>query len=231
MANRNFTLPSFTLEKSVVTLSARVTFGADNIPTLDTNNSKGICNFAIDSLNFNANSVGSSATLSSVTSFAGLFPGMSVSGAFGSGTISSVSATAQTVTLASGTGVVSTNGSLVSANGGRFRVQFGTQAAQRLDTYVKLLGISASWDMSASSVSGTATVNASAPSASDVFVQQNNLSVRTIPQTSTSGSTDASLVLQFGNSQQGNGQNFQADTTQAGSGLRLLFTLGNSTAI
>lgn len=42
MANRNWVLPSFQLEKQVVRLYARVTFGATGAPTLDTKNSKGV---------------------------------------------------------------------------------------------------------------------------------------------------------------------------------------------
>ena len=42
MANRSFVLPSFQLEKQVVRLYARVTFGASGAPTLVANRCKGI---------------------------------------------------------------------------------------------------------------------------------------------------------------------------------------------
>lgn len=231
MANRDFSPVNFAMEKNVVYLSSHITFGSTGVPTLDTQNSKGICNFAIDALSFNANSVGSSATLSSVTSFAGLFGGMSLAGGFGSGTISSITAGSGLITLASGTGVVTTNGGLITATGGRFRVQFGTQAGVRLDSYYKFLGYEYSWDMSASSVSGTATTQAQAPSAFDVLLVQNNTRQRTIPRTATSGSTDCSLVLQIGNDQGGAGANFVAANPQAGAGLRVTYFFGNSSAI
>lgn len=220
----------FTKEKNVWTLSAHVTFGATGVPTLDTLNSKGICSFAIDALPFNANSVGSSATLSSVTNFTGLYRGMTLTGAFGTDTISSITAGSGLITLTSGATVVTTNGSLINATGGRFRVQFGQQAAQRLDPYVKLLGLVYSWDMSASSVSGGISTMASGPASPSGFVIQNNISIRTIPQTLTSGSTDASIVLQYGNTQGGAGQNMIAANPVAGTGLRVMFVFGNSTA-
>lgn len=231
MANRYYDAVAFTLEKNVVTLSARVSFGATGVPTLNTLASKGICNFAVDAVPFNANSVGSSVTLSSVTGFQGLYNGMSLAGSFGSGTISSITAGSGLITMTSGTGVVSTNGALVNATGGRFRVQFGQQAAQRLDTYNKLMDFGYSWDYSAASVSGSATLQAVAPNTPDMFIVQNNTQVRTIPQTLTSGSTDASLVLQMGNFLGGAGLNFTAANPVAGSSVRFYFVFGNSSAI
>lgn len=231
MANRYYDAVAFTLEKNVVTLSANVSFGATGIPTLNTLASKGICNFAVDALAFNANSVGSSATLSSVTSFSGLYNGMTLSGSLGTGTISSITAGSRLITLTSGTGITTTNGALVNATGGRFRVQFGQQAAKRLDTYNKLMGFQYSWDYSSASTSGGALIQAVAPNAPETFIVQNNTQVRTIPQTLTSGSTDASLVIQTGNYLGGAGQNFTAANPVAGSILRLVFVFGNSTAI
>lgn len=232
MANRDFSPINFALEKNVVLLYARVVFGATGIPTLDTQNSKGICNFAIDAIPFNANSTGSSTTLSSVTSFAGIYPGMTLSGGYGPGTtVSSITAGSGLITLASGTGVVPTNGGLINASGGRFRVQFGTQAAVRLDSYYKLLNVASTWYMDNSSTSGAALVQAIAPAAVDSFVVQNNTRQRTIPRTTTSGSTDCSLVLQTGNGLAGLGQNFTAKDPVAGTIWRLTFMFGNSSAI
>lgn len=228
MANRYQNPVQFAMEPNVVFLSAHVTFGATGVPTLDNINSKGICNFAVDTVTFNANSVGSSATLSSVTSFAGLFVGQTVSGAV-SGTIASITAASGLITLASGTGVPTSNAGVMFVNTGRYRVQFGTQAAVRLDSYYKFLGLSYSWDMSASSASGGALVQALSPAASDVFMVQNNTRVRTIPRTSTSGSTDCSLVLEVGS--QSNQNVFTAVAPVAGSGLRIVFVFGNSSAV
>ncbi len=231
MASTYGTAVAFTKEKNVWTLSAVVTFGATGIPTLDTNNSKGICNFAIDAVSFTANSVGSSATLSSVTSFQGLYNGMTVNGALGGpGTVSSITAGSGLITLTSGTGIVTANAGVMTATGGRFRVQFGQQAAQRLDAYVKLMTFGYSWDMSASSAAGSVSTQALAPSAADMFIAQNTISVRTIPQTSTSGSTDCSLVIQMGNAQAGAGGNFIAASPVAGSKVRFFFVFGNSTS-
>jgi hypothetical protein len=231
MANRFGTAVMFTLEKNVMFLSAQVNFGATGIPSLIPNNSKGFCSIAPDAVMFSANSVGSSATLSSVTSFAGLYPGMTLTGTFGTGTISSITAAAGgSITLVSGTGVVTTNGGLVAATGGRYRVQFGTQAGVRLDTYTKLLGLDISQDMSSGSASGSASVQALAPAAPDYFIVQNNITTKTIPSTLTSNSTDASIVVQLGNHQAGAGGNFVAKDAVAGTQMRLRVMLGQSTA-
>lgn len=228
MANRYSNPVQFAMEPNVVFLSAHVTFGATGVPTLDTVNSKGICNFAVDTVAFTANSVGSSSTLSSVSSFAGLYVGQVIAGAI-SGTIASITAASGLITLVSGTGVPTTNAGAMLANTGRFRVQFGTQAAVRLDSYYKFLGLSTSWDMSASSASGGALVQALTPAAPTIFMVQNNTRVRTIPRTSTSGSTDCSMVLEFGS--QANQNVFTAVAPVAGSGLRIVFVFGNSSAV
>lgn len=230
MANRYANPVLFAMEPNLTILSARVTFGATGIPTLDTTNSKGVCNFAVDAVAFNANSVGSSATLSSVTSFAGLYNGMTLAGGL-AGTVSSITAGSGLITLASGTGVPTTNGGILTATGGRFRLQLGTQAAVRLDTYYKLLSVNYSWDMSSSSAAGSASVQALAPAAPNVFIAQNNTRVRTIPGTATTASTDCSLVIQMGNSLAGAGGNFTAKDPVAGEALRIYMVFGNSSAI
>lgn len=235
MANRYTSPVMFAFEKNLTIVSARVVFNPSGLAVLDTTNSKGVCNFQIDAVAFNANTTGSSTTMSSVTSFAGLYNGMTLSGGFGATpTISSMTASAGSLVLSSGTGVTPTNGGIVTATGGRYRIQFGTQAAQRLDTYNKLLGFDYEWSMTTSSAVGTASRLALAPNAPLIFLVQNNISTRTIPRTSTSGSTDASLVLQMGLQGTAGGamaSGFTASTPAAGEVLQLTFFLGNSTAL
>lgn len=235
MANRYASPVLFAMEKNVVFVSARVVFNPSGIAVLDTSNSKGVCNFQLDQVAFTANTVGSSTTMSSVSSFAGLFNGMTVTGFGATTTISSITAgAAQSLTLASGTGVTTTNAGAVIATGGRYRIQFGTQAAQRLDTYNKLLGWSFQWEMTTSSAVGTATRQHLAPAAPEVFLVQNNIQQRTIPKTSTSGSTDASLVIQTGTYGLVGGAyagGFTAQAPATGESLKLMFMFGNSTAL
>jgi hypothetical protein len=145
-------------------------------------------------------------------------------------TISSMtqSATNQTITMSAGTDVSTQNGSLFVASGGQYRFQFGTQAAQRLDSYYKLLNISTHWDETSSSATSSATQVGLIPAAPSSFIVQNNTRVRTVPQTLATSSTDCSLVLQYG---AGNATAFLVKNPNPGDVLRVSFVFGASSAL
>lgn len=230
MASTYGTPVAFTKEKNVWTLSARVVFNPSGVAVLDTSNSKGICAVNSESIAFTGGVVNSTTTIGSISSYAGLFPGMTItgSGVATSQVISSTMAAASTGTITVAKQNITTADEVaLQATGGRYQFQFGQEAAKRLDTYVKLLGVQVSWDESTSSAIGTATSLALAPAGPEAFVVKNNISIRTIPQTTTTGSTDASISLQFG---YGRGVLFNAATPQTGESCRVVFVFGNSTA-
>lgn len=226
---------SFMKEKNVWTLFARVTFGSDvgsNTAQviLDTSNSRGICAVKYDSVSFTGGTTNSSSTLGTVSSFAGLFNGMTVIGPTlelqSATTIASFSAAGDSLVL-SKQAIITGTASAYTATGGRYKFQFGAQEALRLDPYVKVLGVQVSWDMTTGSAVGTAAQLQSAPNALMAFVVDNKITQRTIPQTTTSGSTDATVTLQFGYGQ-GPGTGFVAANPVPGSVARVMFVLGNS---
>ncbi len=234
MANRYQSPVLFAMEKNVVFVSMRAVFGANGSVVIDPLNSKGICSMAPYSVPFSGNTVASSASISSVTSFAQLYNGMTVTGLTASVgaavTISSMTAGTGTLVLSSGTGVVPQPGNALLATGGQYIVQFGTQAAMRLDTYNKLMAVSVDWREITGSASGTSSQLALYPAVQEAFVVKNNIQVRTIPQTTTSGSTDASVFLQFGYYGASNNI-FTVTNPQPGEVAHILFVLGNSTSI
>ncbi len=226
MAGRNFTPVSFGLEKNIVQLYARVVFGGSGVPLLDTNNSKGFCNAAINAPSFTGTTSSGSATISSVTSFAGLFTGMTLTGTGVGGTIGTMTAaTASLVMSAPATSAQATT--TVTATGGQYVLQLGTQAGVRLDSYNKILELGCIFDESTGSATGGYQVLQLAPAAQNSFIVGNKSNIRTIPATSTSNSTDCTVVVQFGN---GAGTSFVAAAPAAGEVLRLNLNLGNSTA-
>lgn len=228
MANRNYTPIMFALEKNVVFLAAQATFDGSGNPTLITNNSKGICNLAVQAVMLNGNTTASSTSVSSVTNFTDIFVGQTVSGTGiqASTTISSFNVGAGTITLSKVAS--STNpADLLAVTGGQYTFQFGFKAVTNLDTYPKLLMASHNWDESTGSASGTVSLIQSAPAAPAMFIVGNNTQIKTIPATSTSGSTDATLTVQFGT---GAGTSFIASNPGNGDLLRMFFMFGNSTA-
>lgn len=232
MANRNFTPVMFGLEKNIVTLAARVVFNAGGVPVLDTINSKGICSVKNETIAFTASTVTSSSFLGTVSSFRGIYPGMNLIGS--TGALQSSTSIVETRTPAGAitlSGFPTATGNAVSlfATGGRYRFQFGAQEALRLDSYNKVLGIDGMWFETTSSF-GSATASL-IPAAPDMFVADNRIAIRTIPQTTTSGSTDCSIVLQTGQVV-GSGITsfFRAGFPANGEVLHVVFTLGNSTA-
>lgn len=227
MANRYQNPVMFAMEPNVVTLSAHVTFGTTGVPSVDAINSKGIANVSNQSIAFTGATSSGSSTITSVSSFAGLFTGMVISGASvaGSPTIGTVSAGTGSVVLSGPVGA----GTSFNATGGRMLFQFGLNNGNRLDPYYKLLYVHTSWDESSGSASGSVGVAALAPVApSGGFMVANNTRTRTIPQTQATASTDCSLSLQYGS---GVGTGFVAQNPVAGEGMRVLFIFGNSSAI
>lgn len=222
----------FTKEKNVWYLAATLQFGPNGAVSLNTNASKGFCSAANESVAFTGGTTNSTTVLGSISSFEGLFYGMTITGPAGelqaSTTIASFSTTGQRIIM-SKEAITTDASATYNATGGRYRLQLGQQAAQRLDAYVKLLGVSVRFDTSAGSASGSAVQLQKAPSAPVAFVVDNNISVRTVPQTLTSGSTDASVALQFGYGV-GPGTGFVAAAPGDGEIAHVVFTLGNSTA-
>ncbi len=229
MANRFGTPIGFTMEKNVVQLYARVVFGTNNVPVLDTNNSKGFCNVGINTPVFSGSIGSGSATISSVSSFQGLFTGMTITGSgVGAGlTIGTMTATTASIVLSAAASVAAGSISF-TATGGQYIFQLGTQAGVRLDSYAKLLDFNYSFSEDTSSASGAYQQLQLAPAAQNAFVVQNNTMKRTIPSTTTSNSTDCTLIVQFGN---GAGTSFVAASPANGEIIRVNLGMGNSTAI
>lgn len=234
MANRYQSPVLFSMDKNVTFVTLRAVFGASGTVVVDAVNSKGISYMATDQVSFVTNTVASSATTSSVTSFSGLFNGMTVTGltgTLGAGvTISSMSAGTGAITLSSGTNVVTQQANTLIATGGRYRVQFGLTVGGRLDTYNSLLHFSYDFREITGSAAGSSATLQLYPYAADGFIVQNNIAVRTIPQTTTSGSTDASIAVQFGAYGTDN-NTFTAITPKAGEVVHMFFVFRNSTAI
>lgn len=232
MANVYATPVLFTKEKNVFMLSAVIVFGPSGAASLDTTASKGFCAVNPDTITLTGGTTNSSTSLGSVSSFAGIFQGMTIVGAAGelqaATTVSSYSATTKTITLSKQV-ILTSGSSTYQVSGGRYRLQLGTLAAQNLTPFVKVMGVDIVPDVTTGSSVGTAAQIQLAPAYSSAFLVQNNVSIRTIPQTTTSGSTDASIVLQFGIGN-GPGTGFTAVTPSDGERCRVVLTLGNSTA-
>jgi len=229
MANRFGTPVCFTMEKNVVQLFARVVFGGSSVPLLDTNNSKGFCNAAINAPVFTGSVASGSATITSVSSFHGLFTGMTLSGANVNTavTIGTISAATGSI-VTSAAAMMASGAGTYTATGGQYILQLGTQAGVRLDAYNKLLDFNYSFDESTGSASGGFLVAQLALAAQNAFIVTNTTNVRTIPATTTSGSTDCTITVQFGN---GFGTGFVAVAPASGEVVRFNVAMGNSTAI
>lgn len=226
MADRYGTAVLFSLEKNIWAVFARITFGAAGAPTLDTQNSKGFCNVALSQVAFTGTTANSSNSVTSVSSFAGLYPGMLVQDSGPTHVnqlISSFTAGSDLLTLAGN--ATGTNTGLV-ASGGQYTLQLGTQAGVRLDSWYKLLEFQYSWDESGSQ--GGASTLALAPAAPNVFLVGNRTTIRTVPATATSGTTDCTLTFQCGT---GAGTSFtSAVAPNNGDALRIACVFGNCSA-
>lgn len=213
MSGRAYTPVMFSLEKNVVHLGAHILFGANGVPTLDVKNSKGFCNVTQNTQTFTATGT-STASITGVSNFTGLYNGMILSGTNvqAGSVISALNPGAGTFTLS-----LPTTGAItsVTATGG-YVLQLGTQAGVRLDTYVKLLGLSVLNDMTA--LQGGATTGAQAPLAPQWFLINNSVSI----------AQSASLTLMCGS---GSGTAFTSVNPQSGSAAYIQLLLGNSTSI
>ncbi len=242
MASEYGTPVLFAKEKNIWILSARVVFDTNGAAVLDTTQSKGFCAVWQNTPTFNAGTTQSTSTIGTVSSFKGLFSGMNLTtssgGAFGvTETLGSISASAGTfnlVTQAGSTGfpnfsIPSVTFVAGSAGGGtgQYILQLGQQAGARLSTYNKLLMLQHSFDETSGSASGSATVQQLAPLAPSMVLIQNNTTLRTVPPTAATNSTDASITVQFGT---GTGKNFVATAPAAGEAVRIVMIMGNSSA-
>ncbi len=225
MADRYSSAVLFAMEKNLTFLYAHLTFGAAGAVTLDTQNSKGFCNASLTSVAFTATSSNGSGSLTAVSSFAGIYPGMTIKDAgptHVNQVLSSANAGAGTMTLAGN--ATGTNTGLF-ATGGSYTLQLGRNAGVNLDTYYKLLMVQACWDESGSQ--GGASSLALAPAAPVVFLSGNNSRIRTIPGTAATALTDATLTITVGT---GTGTSFVAAAPASGEGLYLAFAFGNCSA-
>lgn len=231
MANVYGSAVVFTKELNVWTLSARLTFGAAGAVTVSPINSKGIIAVNPETVAFTGATTNSSTSLSSVSSFDGIFAGMTITGPAGdlqaSTTVSSWTATTAVLTLSKQAITTEATTAAFFATGGRYRVQFGTQSITGLTPFVKLLGMSVVNDLSSGSASGAYAYAQVAPPATHAFIIDNKLSVKTIPATQATNSTDASVAIQFGYGV-GPGTGFIAQAPADGTVVTVMFTLGNS---
>lgn len=224
----------FAKENNPITLWARVVFDNNGVPILDGANSKGIIGINPVTHTITAATTNSSVAVGSVSSFAGIYSGMTVTGSTGSiqagTTISSVNSVGLTLGLSKQAIQTGANNTLV-IGGGQYAIQFGQLGGgyPRLTTYYKYLFSSLTWSEVTGSAVGTATQVALAPNASDMFVVSNTTKVITIPATLTSGSTDATLTVQLGNGG-GTGPTFQAASPQAGEVAHFIFQFTTSSA-
>lgn len=246
MANEYGTPVLFTKEKNVWILSARITFDVNGAAALDTTQSKGFCAVWQNTPTFTAGTSGSTSLLGSVSSFQGLFSGMNLTisssvGIITSATIGSITAANATlnkfpVTAANNTqsgfpqvdipSITFVAGSAGGASG-QYILQLGQQAATRLQPYVKLLQLQHSFDETTGSAIGGVSQQQLSPNAPQMVLIQDKTKIRTIPATATSGSTDASITVQFGT---GTGRNFIAGVPAPGEAVRIVMVMGNSSA-
>lgn len=246
MASTYGTPVLFTKEKNVWVLSARVVFDTNGAAVLDTTQSKGFCAVWQNTPTFTAGTTNSSSVIGTVSSFQGLFSGMNLTVSSSAVFVSSATIGSITASLASsGTfNVTAANAgqsgfpvfaipstTFVAGSGGggtgQYILQLGQQAGQRLDPYCKLLMVQHSFDETTGSASGGSLQQQLTPAAPSMVLIQNKSSLRTVPPTLATNSTDASITVQFGT---GTGRNFQAGFPAAGEAVRIVLVLGNSTA-
>lgn len=248
MANPYGVPVRFTKEKNVWDIFGIFNIGSSgalNVATVQTGAgpqfiNKGIANVWSNTPTFTGFTSSGSATITSVSSFAGIYTGMTMTNPSGvqivtSRTVGTISAATGSLVLSAPVDAATTGSTtLLVASGGQYIFQFGVNTStgslsqfSRLDTYNRLLNIDITFDGSTASSIGTQTQAPIAPNVTDFFVVQNNLTTKTVPATLTSNSTDASLVIQFGN---GLGTSFIPAFLQAGTAMRMGFTFGNTTA-
>lgn len=225
--NRTVRPVSFAFEADVVSVFANLLFGAAGAPsfvvgtTTQSNNvptNKGLCNIALKTISFTATTDGTTAVLTAVSSFAGLYVGMSVTGTgiAANSKISSMNPGADTITLNNNT--TSANvADVLSASGGQYTLTFGSNfTLGRLDTYVRLLSFAPIWNEDG--LQGGASTAASSPAAPFIFIVNNSISI--------AGS--ASITFQCGTLSAGT---FVATNPANGEKLKIGIQLTRSSAI
>lgn len=227
MANRLMHPVMFAFEADTCHLFAKISFGAAGAPTLDTTQCKGFCNITRKTISITGDITNASPTVSNVSSFAGIYNGMSITGTGipANTTISAKNPGAGTITL-SQNATATTSTLAISVAGGQYVIQLGRQAGVQLDTYTKLLGLSHNWDESG--LQGGVSTGASSPAAPAMFIVGNNTKVVTSPRTIATALTDATLTIQFGHF---SGATFVAADPASGEIVRLAAQFSRSTAI
>lgn len=227
MASTYSTPVLFAKQNNLMILFARITFDGAGIPYLDTTQSKGVCSVVENFVTFTGGVVNSTTSIGTISSFHKLFTGMTVLGAgvAAGNLISSMSAAGDSVTMTK-QNITTADGIALTANGGQYRIQFGQQSGVRLDTYPKLMWAQSSWDETSASASGSGTTLQLAPAGPNMFILGSvTFNQRTIPGSSASGTTDATIQVQFGS---GQGVQFNAYAPKAGEAVRMMFIFGNS---
>lgn len=232
MANVYGTAVNFTKELNVYTLSAQLIFGANGAVSFNPLQQKGFCSIAPETVVFTGATTNSSTSLSSVSSFRGIFTGMTITAAAAgelqaATTVSSWTATTAILTLSKQAITTEATTATYFATGGRYRLQLGTLAGVNLTPFVKVLGMSVVDDVSTGSASGSYAYAQTAPTNGKAFIVDNKINVRTVPNTQATNSTDASIAIQFGYGT-GPGTGFVAQAPADGVKVNILLTLGNS---
>lgn len=199
---------------------------------------KGIANVWQNTPTFTGVTSSGSASITSVSSFQGIFTGMALlnSNVPAGSTVGTISASTGSIVINGGfaSGFTGSTGATMVVSGGQYIFQMGVATtvgsltlSSRLDTYNRILDYNFSFDCSVSSAIGTATQAQLAPNTSQYLIVQNNTTQKTVPVTLVAGSSDAMLVIQFGNSI---GTSFVAAVPAPGMAIRADFTFGNTTA-
>lgn len=165
----------FAFEPDVTKVFAMAQFGAAGAPTLNTANSKGVCQWAASTQVWKATTSNTSASVTAAESLYGVYNGMSVTGTGipASTTVSAVNPSAGTLTL-SNAATASNVATPLTFSGGQYIVTFGSQYTpfKRLDNYVKLLQMTYNWDVAVNAKLQTSS-SPSAPAAWMVFLVSN----------------------------------------------------------
>lgn len=224
--NRTVRPVCFAFEPDVVSVFANISFGAAGAPTFtvgtntQSNNvqvNKGLCNIALNTIAFTGTTTNGSPTVTSVSSFAGLYNGMTVTGTNipAATTISSMAPGSGTITLSANATGANTG---LTASGGQYTLTFGSQFTpfKRLDSYVRLLALHPLWELNG--LQGGASTGASSPAAPTLFLVNNSISNASL----------ASLTFQLGTL---SGATFVAASPANGEKLKLAIHLTRSTAV
>lgn len=193
----------FGFEPDLVFVFGRASFGAAGAPTLSPTNSKGICNWALNTVTTVATTTNSSASVTAAVSLFGVYNGMSVTGTGipASTTVSAVNPGAGTFTLSNA--ATASGSPTLTFSGGQYVITFGSQYTpfKRLDSYVKLVNLTYNWDPIANEKAVSASTPSS-PAAPFLFLIQNQITLAnqtfTATGSQTSGSASVTAVSNVG---------------------------------